>query len=236
MCELFGLSCATSDRALPSLSTLAKEHSKKSCDGWGIGYYKNGTAHFPRTPEKAKTSAQFFNAAKNAKSNIIIAHIRLATSGDVCEENCHPFHQNLLNKDWIFAHNGHVSNPDHHSRSGGSTDSEQIFNTMLDQIQNYIQIGKIRGIYPGLQKGIQNIFERYGRDINLNFLMSDGTILYAYNHYDDRPIYFLKRNKDYGGAFLLSTQKLSKENWKKLRSDSLLLVSNGEVLVLSDPL
>jgi len=65
--------------------------------------------------------------------------------------------------------------------------------------------------------------------------MSDGSILYAFNHYPGTPLYFLRREKDYGGAFLISTQKLTSENWKKLPSDRLLLVNRGEILVLSDP-
>jgi predicted glutamine amidotransferase len=65
----------------------------------------------------------------------------------------------------------------------------------------------------------------------------EGIILYAFNHYKEKPMYFLKREKkDYGSAFLISTQKLSSESWKKIRPDRLLMVCNGEALEFSDPI
>lgn len=235
MCDLFGLSCNEKDRATRSLPVFAN-YSKINDDGWGIAYYKDNKPIIRRKPEKAKMSQQFFKMIEEAKSNIIIAHIRLATQGDICKENCHPFKQYFQNKDWVFAHNGHVAGITRHSRSEGETDSEQVFNFILDQIHEYQNQGQIRGVYPGLIKGIKKVFEVFSRNINLNFLLSDGSILYAFNHYTGKPIYFLKREKDYGGAFLISTHKLSNENWKILPSDRLLLITRGNILVLSGPI
>lgn len=233
MCDLFGLSCNEKDRATRSLPVFGR-YSEINDEGWGIAYYKYHKAITKKKPEKAKSSQEFFKTIEEAKSNIIIAHIRLATRGHICEENCHPFKQSFQNKDWVFAHNGNVAGITQHNRSEGETDSEQVFNFILDQIQEYQNQGQIRGIYPGLTNGIKSVFEAFGRTITLNFLMSDGCILYAFSHYTGKPIYFLRREKDYGGAFLISTQKLSNENWKQLPPDRLLLISRGEILVLSD--
>jgi predicted glutamine amidotransferase len=236
MCELFGMSCNTADRANISLSHLAP-YSEESCDGWGIAYYKNGKGILKREPKKARKSPGFFEFADRAKSNIIIAHIRQATHGTVCEENCHPFIRNFLSRDWIFAHNGTIDDIDHHHCSLGETDSEQAFNHIIDKIDEYTSADGLKGMYPGIKKGIQFIFDRYDRDsIRFNFLMSDGTLLYAFNHYPRKPMFYLKRPKTYGSAFLISTQKLGNDNWKKLKPDQLLVLLNGEVLLRSDTL
>ena len=68
----------------------------------------------------------------------------------------------------------------------------------------------------------------------LNFLLKDGTVQYAFSHYEGKPMYFLRREKEYGGAILLSTQRLTDENWTEIPKDRLLTVNRGEVLVLSD--
>ena len=73
-----------------------------------------------------------------------------------------------------------------------------------------------------------------GDKINLNFLMSDGNMHYAFSHYDDKPMYMLGRTKGYGGAILLSTQKVTDENWQEIGTDRLLAITSGEVLVHSD--
>ena len=81
---------------------------------------------------------------------------------------------------------------------------------------------------------IKKVFRNYGRDISFNFLLSDSINLYAFHHYEDKPIYFLRREKDYGGAILLSTRKLSQEIWQEIPKDRLLVISRGEILVLSN--
>ena len=239
MCELFGLSCNGEDLAIASLSILAKQYSIENDHGWGIAYFKNGKAVLKKAPEKAKTSKDFFTVAEQAKSNLLIAHVRFATVGVQCEANCHPFIQHFLNKDWVFAHNGSIPIPrhEHHPRSRGETDSEQAFNKLIDQVVRYRQKGTLQGIYPGVKEGIKSIFKRYGNNITFNFLMSDGTLFYAFNHYEENPLFYLQKVKDYGSSFLISTKRLTpRDPWKKLRADSLLVVSNGEVFVLSDPL
>lgn len=237
MCDLFAMSCNSEDHAKESLTILANEHSQNNPDGWGIAYYDNDKAIVKKAPEKAKTSQTFFSAVEKAKSNIIVAHVRYATTGDRCEENCHPFKGKLFEREWIFAHNGTIRNIPHHQASAGQTDSEQIFRLILDQIETYQRNGKIHGIFSGIQQGIKTAFDICGKENTLNFLLSDGTILYAFNHYKDKPIYYLKRQKPYGGAFLISTQILSNnESWKTIRPDSLLMVCNGEILELSDPI
>lgn len=155
MCDLFGMSCNAEDRAWESLTVLANEHSGKNPDGWGIAYFNHGKAIVKKAPEKAKTSQTFFSVIEKAKSSVIIAHVRYATTGIRCEDNCHPFSGKLFSRDWIFAHNGTMGNIVHHPRSKGETDSEQVFHLLLDQVESYQRTGFIHGTFSGIQKGIK---------------------------------------------------------------------------------
>jgi hypothetical protein len=46
----------------------------------------------------------------------------------------------------------------------------------------------------------------------------------------------LRRSKIYGGAILISTKKLTEENWEVIPKDRLLCINNGEIEILSSPL
>jgi len=236
MCDLWGLSSNKPVRATKSLPLFAEKYSSINPDGWGIAYYRNEKATIKKKPGLAKTSTEFFDIVDNARSNIIIAHLRYATQGHACEENCHPFMRHEFNKDWVFAHNGNISHITRHVQSLGRTDSEHAFHQLLDEIKSYTTEKTIGGIYPGLKSGIQNIFSTYGKDIHLNFLMSDGSLLYAFNHYPAKPMYFIRNEKDFGGTVVVSTKKVGSGEWSKIPSDKVLVISNGEILLLSDRL
>lgn len=233
MCELFGLSCNDYDRATKALPLFA-EKGAWSSHGWGIGYYRDGEGVIERYPEAAINSSGFKRATALAKSRNIIAHVRYMTRGHQCEENCHPFKLRYLDRDWIFAHNGQV--PIHYpSRAGGDTDSSSVFTFMMDQVNEYIQCGRIRGLYPAIMKATQAVLRSYGRDITFNYILSDGTLMYVFSHYRGKKFYFLKRSKAYGGAILVATgHPLTGENWQIIPPDRLFVLNNGEIEVLSD--
>jgi len=42
-------------------------------------------------------------------------------------------------------------------------------------------------------------------------------------------MYMLRREKDYGGAILISTQKLTSENWVELPKNRVICVLRGEI-------
>ncbi len=238
MCELFGMSCQKPDRAIHSLASL-REYSIENPDGWGIAYYQNGKAIVKREPVKAKISENFNDILQNSKSKVIIAHIRLKSQGELCTENCHPFKREINGRDWIFAHNGTIKNIPQHTNSIGKTDSENVFNELMDDVVSYRDKSIFHGIYPGLISSIKDVMERYSRNITFNFFLSDGSILYIFNHYPNKSVFISIRGKPYGDAVVVSTQKLYSEDkfdWNKIPEDKVIVISDGRVLVVSDPI
>jgi len=238
MCELFGMSCQKPDRALYSLSSF-REFSDDNPDGWGLAFYQNGRAVVQKEAIKAKSSDKFTKLLQDAASKIFIAHIRLATRGEVCHQNCHPFRRTALNRDWVFAHNGTIDSITPHQLSSGTTDSEQAFHRIIDDIESYMDQSVFHGLYPAIKSSIKNLFERYSRDITFNFLLSDGSVLYAFNHYPKNPLYISYREKGYGGAVVISTKKLRSrdyQDWRKIPKDKVVLITDGRILVVSDRL
>jgi len=230
MCELFGLSCNRKDRATFSLPLFAEYH-ESYWHGWGIGYYEETNARVVRNTDDPNYSLSFRKTVQNARSDIIVAHIRLATSGEVCPENCHPFRYRYLNRDWLFAHNGSMD-IDYPSYVGGNNDSARAFSFMMDKIDEYLRMGRFRGTYLAVKYATRKLLEEAGEVRRLNYLLSDSNALFVFCNY--RNMYMLRREKDYGGAILISTQKLTNENWIEIPKYRVLCVLNGEMFVMSD--
>lgn len=236
MCELFGFSCNREGCATDSLRSFA-EHSDRNPHGWGLAYYNGGGAFIKKQAVEARKSPEYYDAVKNARGNIIISHIRHASCGQINAINCHPFKQSFLGKEWVFAHNGHVDGVARHPRTSGETDSESVFNVLLDNIKEHRS--KDNGVTNGsIVEGVSSLFNDYefGRQVGLNFVMSDGQVLYAFNHHAEKPMYFSKITAQESNAVMVSTQKLDGSSWEVLPADRLLLVKNGMIYALSDPI
>ena len=234
MCDLFAISSSKEEKAVETLLRFG-DFSKNNPHGWGIAFYQGKNLFIRKNPEKAKTTDKFSRAANLAKGKIIMAHLRQATKGSVREINCQPFKQHFHGKSWIFAHNGDVPKIEVHPRTLGETDSESVFNFLLDGIDEYQSQGDARGIFSGLTHGIKKLFKIYGRRITLNLLISDGNLLYVFNHSFSKQMYFLKREAkgNSASAVLVSTRKLTDEKWKIIPEDRLLVLEKGEILFLS---
>ena len=243
MCDLLGISCNEMERASISLPEFALRYSKRNRHGWGIAYFDGAHAVIKRDTGKAHGNKKFEETWKKVRSKNFVAHLRLKSQGEEHVLSCHPFKEELMGRNLIFAHNGTVYGFQRHKYACGGTDSESIFKEMVDYMRDYMKEGRIHGLYPALVDAIQKIFKHYGRNITLNFLMSDGSMYYAFNHYTGAPVYMLKRKPGFGKpsgstkrAILFSTKTFTNENWVKIPKDKLLVANNGEVITLSDPI
>ena len=116
----------------------AKYGISVNMDGCGVAWY----VPFKKTPAIYRSMYPMCNdrniasIADHTRSTCFIGHIRAATQGIVCVNNCHPFHYDNL----TFCHNGNIDNFDKSKRRlfdeffltrdispNGNTDSELLF-------------------------------------------------------------------------------------------------------------
>lgn len=148
---------------MASNSLLTRKHK----DGWGIAYLTN-----PETPEwkiekfttpigEAKTD--MVSHIEHLRPMAVLLHVRRASKGQVAPENTHPFYNPYEHPEFVFAHNGDISDNIIYRlpfKTYGATDSERFFYTMLAFMLNNGFVG------------IQNLLSRLDNFIAANFILS----------------------------------------------------------------
>jgi glutamine amidotransferase len=155
-------------------------------DGWGIsGYSGDRLVYFDRRAEPATEGrAQFQKAGQKAfqtQSPVLIAHLRKSPSGGRDLSDTPPFHQ----KEWVFAHSGTIYNPEvlhlEVSPAQGGTDSEHFMLWLVEHI------GHVGDPTPVLSQLLKDWRDRLIFS-SLSFLLSNGTMLWAYRDYGDQHL------------------------------------------------
>ena len=185
MCELLGMECNVPTDIVFSFSGLALRGGAKGphSDGWGLALYEGRRARVFLEPAAAATSALARHVRDNPiKTLLAVAHVRRKTRGRVTLANTHPFERELWGRSFVFAHNGTLRGarnlPLGRFRPLGDTDSEHAFCAMLAMLER-----RFGARYPSspraLWDAIAAIGGRLGRGGTFNFLLGDGTHLYA---------------------------------------------------------
>ncbi len=213
MCELFAYS-AKKEISLASLPEFKEfiSHSATNPDGWGIGWYLP-VGYVMKEPYKAKGSPLLESLIGNTSvdASLLIAHIRKASRGENTYYNTHPFIHDSTGKTWIFAHNGTVRNtlPGLFAPKG-TTDSEKMFSQLLGEVHTSMcqeqDIIAIASQWSGKK----------------NFMLTDGTTLYAYA---DTSLYYQQCDE----RVLIATMPLNNTPWIKMAQGKLLVCRNGRI-------
>lgn len=125
-----------------SLHELNKEKGPGSWthgDGWGIAYLDENGEWQIKKSTKAIYEDSATKELKNVKTNLVILHMRKASSGGISYNNTHPFKaydQNL--GEVIFCHNGSLKEEikfDSEYEPIGETDSEKLFYSILTDLK-----------------------------------------------------------------------------------------------------
>ncbi|MDP3920410.1 MAG: class II glutamine amidotransferase [Candidatus Omnitrophota bacterium] len=182
-------------------------------DGFGTGWYAPDIDPYPAvfvssTPAWSNRNLRYL--AEKIRSHCLVAHVRAASTGEVSESNCHPFHYQEL----LMLHNGDVGNFPRIKRAirrklcdeiydwiKGQTDSEHLFALFLHYV------GDTNGLTPtrvraALQSTISDIAEMKTR-LNikdaayLNLVVTNGKFMIAARYVSDpeeKPatLYFLE--------------------------------------------
>ncbi len=233
MCRLLGLIANREVDLTFSLLEGAKtlrSMSVKNADGWGLGWYEGGRPRVIKEPRSADGSRPFQEVAIEGRARIFVGHVRRATTGDPHVDNCHPFQHDS----WLFAHNGSVDRDSLIGRLDeeqggairGQTDSEVYFHWILQSIAGS----------GSVQDGILNAVKLAGEvpHTGLNFLLSDGTSLYAFRGASTNPSYYslsyLRRNPNASQANeLRSSEVQTLIHSKALRGEEAILVASEKL-------
>ena len=113
MCRLFGLSAAPNAVSatfwlMDAPDSLVRQ-SRREPDGVGLGVFEaNGTEMVHRRPVAAFEDREYAKESRELTGTTFIAHVRYASTGELRDENTHPFAQDGR----LFAHNGVVEDLD----------------------------------------------------------------------------------------------------------------------------
>ena len=199
MCRLFaqyGSSDHDTREPLCIAHNALRMQSHKHPHGWGIGWYEGGDVHVRRGVMPAHADEAFVEAARQARSEIVLAHVRDACVGGVAEENTHPF----VYGPWLFAHNGTVArfrrvakvrsrlereiHPVFRGAITGDTDSERCFFLFLTRLVARLPAGN-HPLLEDVQRALAATVETVARiadphakvPSSLNLLVTNGQVL-----------------------------------------------------------
>ncbi|MBS7641829.1 MAG: class II glutamine amidotransferase [Candidatus Bathyarchaeia archaeon] len=175
MCRLLGL--IGSGFPYDIFREFALLARKGHVDGWGLVYFDNVYPMVLGLSDRSILDEMdvYLSISRRVSESgfrIMIAHIRKASEGiPVSIANTQPF----IYHRWAFCHNGtirDVGKLDVKLPLNGSSDSERLFKYIVQLILDGYDIREAL-------KHIHSIIEDYTA---LNFILSDGEILYAYRY------------------------------------------------------
>lgn len=151
-------------------------------DGWGLALYEGRAVRtFLEPSAAAKSPLAKYIRENPIKTLLAIAHVRKRTRGPVNLANTHPFVRELWGRHFTFAHNGTVrgvkAHPVGRFRPIGTTDSEYAFCAIMHRLERRFPSG-----YPdrdALAKAVASAGREIGRKGTFNFLLGDGSQLFA---------------------------------------------------------
>ena len=234
MCRLFGQHAHPGfDYSTPlcSAHNALRFQSHAHPHGWGIGWYDEGRPVLRRGLLPAHADEAFVEAARSARSAVVVAHVRDASIGPVSPENTHPFQHGR----WLFAHNGTVArykrgravreailseiDADLRAQVRGETDSERCFLLFVSRLRARAPLegASIAQVLRALAETVEVVRRiadrRTSKPSTLNFLVSDGRVLAASRHgkslhlaTDAGPLH----------AFVVASERIGAAPWEEV--------------------
>ena len=201
MCELFALSSSFAANVTFSLGVFGERGGRLGPhkDGWGIAFKAGRDFRVIKEALPASASACLrFIESHEFRSDIVISHLRLATSPRTPSyTNTHPFERELYGHCHVFAHNGSTPGVLADPRLAptsvyplGESDSEHAYCALMGRLRNALLPGEILDLEKKLPV-IQAWAAELARHGAANFLFSDSEYLYAHR---STRLYCLERH------------------------------------------
>lgn len=227
MCELFGLSSAKKIQ----LNALLREffsHGMEHPHGWGMAFFYGNAVSLEKQPENSCKSIYLKQRIRaKIETDKMIAHIRLATRGNMDYENTHPFvMRDGSGRTWTLAHNGTIFECESlnlYVRSQqGQTDSERILLFIISRV-NEEQVRLNRSLSRMERFNlIDDIIRRITPENKVNLLLFDGELLYVHTNYRN-SLYQCRKET----AIVISTRPLDQDTWEPVPMNRLSAYNDG---------
>ena len=227
MCELFGVSSASKIELNKPLKEFF-QHSVRHPNGWGLATFYDHSVSLEKEPAKASRSVYLRERLKHSlRVKAAIAHIRLATVGNMEYVNCHPFvKRDNYNRCWTLAHNGTIFDcPRLHPyfyEQEGRTDSERILYYLISPVnRKQDELGRMLEDTERFQL-VDQIICCIAPHNKLNLLIYDGEYMYVHTNYANSL--YVCHLED---STLFSPVPLSTGDWHPLPFTTLCVYSQG---------
>lgn len=230
MCEIFGVS-APQKIQLNSLLRTFFSHADRHPHGWGIARFEENKVCVEKQAVKANKSIRLQSYLEQAiVTDTMMAHIRLATKGNMEYDNCHPFvRQDDSGRSWTLVHNGTifespVLNPFFYVQEG-QTDSERILYYIIEQVnRRQEELGRSLSGEERFRV-VDEVICEIAEENKLNLLIYDEEYFYVHSNLQD-SLYWSER----GGGVIFSTVPLDEGKWKPLPLNTLLAYQYGSLI------
>lgn len=256
MCDLLGVSSRHPVAIELSFRKLLARAKTVNPHGWGTVYYEGRDAYVFREPRPGSDSqlAKILGQC-GISSQLVISHIRKATSGGIALKNTHPFTREIDGRLHSFAFNGDIPSvfdlrlETKRFLPIGDSDAEHAYCWLLNQLADDKAIND--------EQHKAQVLRTFGCQLAemgpANFLYSDSRRLYAFASRRRHPdgeyppgLHMLERQCDQPamtapcvGLNIESTSKksqaitlvasipLSDEDWRPFRENELVILENG---------
>ncbi len=249
MCRLFGqLTDAHRDAQEPlcSAENALRVQSHRHPHGWGVAWHpaRSGAPEIRRGVMAAHADDDFSEAARRARSRVVLAHVRDASVGAVALQNTHPF----VEGPWVLAHNGTVARfarvrsvrealeremgADRRRRLRGDTDSERLFHLFLARLGaraagSRAGLWEVRQALGDVVRRVREIADRGELRSTVNLLVSDGRLLAACRH--GKPLHVALHAG--GDVFAVASEPIGPGAWEEVPEDGFVGIDGaGRVL------
>ena len=230
MCEIYGFS---GNRKMKLNKDLREfySHSADHPNGWGLALLDEEKTEIFKEVCRADRSG-FLKEKLGApiKSKTALAHIRLATIGNVEQDNCHPFTAaDNSGRTWTLIHNGTVFECDRLNKyiflQKGETDSERILLYIVDHInRHYMQEMNCFDANERIRL-VDKLIRRIVPENKVNLMIYDGDYFYVHKN-EEGTLYKSERP----GSFIFSTHPLTPDGWEEVPQNQLLVYKDGELI------
>lgn len=230
MCEIFGFS-SSSRTDLKEILQKFYSHSNKHPHGWGLAVKNYSDINIEKEPFKASDSRYLkYRLFSGVKSDMVMAHIRFGTIGNIDYVNCHPFtKRDISGRKWVMIHNGTIFSFDKHNKyihkQSGETDSERILLYIVDEINKKSEDLNRKLTAKERFEVLDTVICEMSVGNKLNLIIWDEEFMYAHTNQKDTLHYF--KTDD---SICISTKPLGLSGWEKMPFTQLLSYKNGTLI------